>query len=131
MRKNIIYLLFFLSCRPAVENPLFTKLAADVTGVQFSNTLKYSEEFNPYTFRNFLNGGGIAIGDINNDDLPDLFFCSNQGSNKLFLNAGNFQFEDVTVKAGLVSEGIWSTGVTLADVNADGWLDIYVCKSGD
>jgi hypothetical protein len=110
---------------------LFTTLSAEKTGIHFSNNLTYSEEFNPYTFRNFYNGGGVAIGDINNDGLPDLFFCSNQGSNKLYLNHGNFKFEDITEKAGLSSDGVWSTGVTFADVNGDGLLDIYVCKSGD
>ena len=99
--------------------------------MNFSNNITYSETFNPYTFRNFFNGGGVAIGDINNDQLPDLFFCSNQQSNKLYLNKGNWQFEDITESAGLATHGIWSTGVTMADVNGDGWLDIYVCKSGD
>ncbi|MES1218347.1 MAG: VCBS repeat-containing protein, partial [Bacteroidota bacterium] len=110
---------------------LFKSLSADSTGIHFSNNLNYTEEFNPYTFRNFYNGGGVAIGDINNDGLPDIFFCSNQGSNKLYLNKGNLKFEDITEKAGLSSEGVWSTGVTFADVNGDGFLDIYVCKSGD
>ena len=110
---------------------LFTLLPAEKTGINFSNQVSYNEEFNPYTFRNFFNGGGVAIGDVNNDQLPDIYFCSNQGSNKLFLNKGAFQFEDVTEKTGLVSDSVWSTGVTMADVNADGWLDIYVCKSGD
>ena len=110
---------------------LFTLLDAKHTGIDFSNNITYTEEFNPYTFRNFFNGGGVAIGDINNDSLPDIFFCSNQRSNKLYLNKGNMQFEDITVKAGLTSDSIWSTGVSMADVNGDGLLDIYVCKSGD
>jgi hypothetical protein len=110
---------------------LFSLMPPQETGVNFSNTLVYTEEFNPYTFRNFLNGGGVAIGDINNDGLADLFFCSNQGSNKLYLNKGNFQFEDISERAGVSSDGVWSTGVSMADVNGDGLLDIYVCKSGD
>jgi hypothetical protein len=105
--------------------------AADETGIKFSNDLTYTEDFNPYTYRNFFNGGGVAIGDINNDGLPDIFFCSNQHSNKLFLNKGGFVFEDITEAAGVGSKDVWSTGVTLADVNGDGWLDIYVCKSGN
>ena len=112
-------------------DPLFTKLSSEHTGINFTNSVSYTEEFNPYTFRNFFNGSGVAVGDINNDGLPDLFFCSNQHSNKLYLNKGNFQFEDITAKSGIVSEGVWSTGVTMADVNGDGLLDIYVCKSGD
>ncbi|MEP6748843.1 MAG: VCBS repeat-containing protein, partial [Bacteroidota bacterium] len=106
-------------------------LPASVTGIGFSNDVAYTEDLNAYTFRNFYNGGGVALGDINNDGLPDIFFCSNMKSNKLYLNKGNFQFEDITEKAGLNSEGVWSTGVTFADVNGDGLLDIYVCKSGD
>jgi len=126
-------ILLFQSCHLAAPAPakLFTRLTASQTGIGFRNDVTYTEAFNIYTFRNFYNGGGIAIGDINNDGLPDLFFCSNQHSNKLYLNKGNFRFEDITEKAGVASDGIWSTGVTLADVNGDGWLDIYVCKSGD
>jgi enediyne biosynthesis protein E4 len=110
---------------------LFKLLGEEQTGINFSNNLSYTEDFNPYTYRNFFNGGGVAIGDINNDGLPDLFFCSNQHSNKLYLNKGNFTFEDITDKAGVASSEVWSTGVTMADVNGDGWLDIYVCKSVD
>src|SRR6476646_3358019 len=113
------------------NNTLFALMPASETGVDFSNQIVYTEEYNPYTFRNFFNGGCVAIVDINNDGLPYIFFCSNQHSNKLYLNKGNFQFEDITVKAGVGSDGVWSTGVTRADVNGDGWLDIYICKSGD
>jgi enediyne biosynthesis protein E4 len=121
------------SCSEEAPEPsrLFARLPASTTGIDFTNTISYTEEFNPYTFRNFFNGGGVAIGDINNDSLPDIFFCSNQHSNKLYLNKGNFIFEDITEKAGVGSAEVWSTGVTMADVNGDGWLDIYACKSGD
>ena len=113
------------------ENSLFALMPSTSTGIAFSNNVTYTEELNAYTFRNFYNGSGVGIADINNDSLPDLFFCSNMKSNKLYLNKGNFKFEDITDKAGLNSEGIWSTGVTFADINADGLIDIYVCKSGD
>src|SRR5690349_21252328 len=104
-----------VSCRSGEpgKTKLFTLLPASETHVNFSNNITYSETFNPYTFRNFFNGGGVAIGDINNDQLPDLFFCSNQQSNKLYLNKGNWQFEDITESAGLATQGIWSTGVTM------------------
>jgi len=110
---------------------LFTLLDSTYTGVYFSNNLVYSNRLNPYTYHNFYNGGGVAVGDINNDGLPDLFFCSNQGPDKLYLNKGNFQFEDITAKAGIYTDGLWSTGATFADVNGDGLLDIYVCRAAD
>ncbi|MDX1941831.1 MAG: VCBS repeat-containing protein [Saprospiraceae bacterium] len=113
------------------EASLFTLLSADETGIDFINQLSYTEEFNPYTFRNFYNGGGVGLGDINNDGLVDIFFCGNRVDNKLYLNKGNFTFEDITTQAGVASSGVWSSGVSFADVNGDGWLDIYVCKSGD
>ncbi|MEO5591490.1 MAG: VCBS repeat-containing protein, partial [Chitinophagaceae bacterium] len=127
-------LCFILSCNTGENSAvktLFTLMKGSATGINFSNNLVYTEEFNPYTFRNFYNGGGVALGDINNDGLVDVFFCSSQHSNRLYLNKGNFQFEDITDKAGVTSDSVWSTGVTMADINGDGLLDIYVCKSGD
>src|SRR5687768_5582822 len=98
VRASFLLGIFFcLSCAEAERKSqtLFTSLKPDDTGITFVNTLTYSEEFNPYTFRNFFNGGGVAVGDINGDNLPDLFFCFNQQSNRLFLNKGNFEFEDI------------------------------------
>ncbi len=135
--RSFFILLFtcvFVTCnsgKPSVNKTLFSLIPSAVSGVHFSNTLSYTESFNPYTFRNFFNGGGVALGDINNDGLVDIFFCSNQHSNQLYLNKGNFTFQDITLSAGLTTDSVWSTGVTMADVNGDGLLDIYVCKSGD
>jgi hypothetical protein len=111
--------------------PLFTNMSSDSTNVAFENRLSFNETFNIYTYRNFYNGGGVALGDVNNDGLLDIYFSSNQQENKLYLNRGNFKFEDVTEKAGVGGTRAWSTGVSMADVNADGWIDIYVCNSGD
>jgi len=120
------------SCRRTVqEAPLFTLKDNKETGVIFENTLADAPDFNVYKYRNFYNGGGVAIGDINNDGLQDIYMVSNQAENKLFLNKGNWKFEDITAKAGVAGRKAWSTGVTMADINSDGWLDIYVCNSGD
>ena len=100
-------------------------------GVNFSNNLKFNDDFNVYKYRNFYNGGGVALGDINNDDLLDIYLTSNQGENKLFLNLGDFKFKDITEFASVGGEKAWSTGVTMVDINGDGYLDIYVCNSGD
>jgi hypothetical protein len=112
------------------QKPLFTLLDKKQTHIDFENKLEVTEEYNTYTYRNFYNGAGVGIGDINNDGLPDIYFCANQAGNKLYLNKGNFVFEDVTDLAGVACSGSWSTGVSIADVNGDGWPDIYVCKSG-
>ncbi len=109
---------------------LFSLLPPDYTGIDFNNKIGYTETYNPYTFRNFFNGGGVGLGDVNNDGLLDLFFCGNLVGNKLYLNRGNFQFEDITQRAGIAVPNVWTSGVSLADVNGDGWLDIYLCKSG-
>jgi hypothetical protein len=110
---------------------LFHLLKPEETGINFINTVVDEENFNILTYRNFYNGGGVAIGDINNDSLPDLFFTANQEKNRLYLNKGNLHFQDITGKAGVGGTMTWSTGVTMADVNSDGLLDIYVCNSGD
>jgi len=115
---------------PVNDHRLFQLLSPGQTGIDFNNKLEYDEAFNIFTYRNFYTGGGVAVGDINNDGLPDIFFTGNQVDNKLYLNKGNFRFEDITEKAGIHKAGKWSTGVCMADVNGDGLLDIYVCSSG-
>jgi len=125
----------YISCSDSgdtqYENTLFTRLSPESTGVHFSNEIEESEEFNILTYRNIYNGGGVALGDINNNGLLDIYFTSNQGENRLYLNEGNFQFRDITGEAGVAGNGFWSTGVAMADVNGDGLLDIYVLNSGD
>jgi enediyne biosynthesis protein E4 len=122
-------LLSFIACKK-VPTPLFERISPEHSGVHFVNHVKNDEQFNIFSYRNFYNGGGVAIGDINGDGLPDLYLTANMGSNKLYLNKGNFQFEDITDKAGVGSEEYWSTGVSLVDINQDGLLDIYVCNAG-
>tara|TARA_R110002050_G_scaffold104052_6_gene213345 strand:- start:53452 stop:56829 length:3378 start_codon:yes stop_codon:yes gene_type:complete len=137
------YIIFFLllsySCKNdkdliqdcyTKDGTLFSLLEPAYTHVDFTNNLTYTEAFNTYTYRNFYNGGGVAIGDLNNDGLPDLFFCGNMVSNRLYLNQGNLKFKDYTEQCELNSLGVWSTGVSLVDINGDEWLDIYICKSG-
>ncbi|MDI9357001.1 MAG: VCBS repeat-containing protein [Chitinophagaceae bacterium] len=109
---------------------LFSSLPADSTGILFENNLPHTEQVNPYTFRNFYNGGGVGIGDINNDTLPDIFLGGNLVPSRLYLNKGNFIFEDITEKAGIGTTVSWVTGISLIDINGDGFLDIYLCKSG-
>jgi hypothetical protein len=123
-----VFFLFF--CSPHRHEEGFVRLQPSATGVDFENKLQFTEDFNCYTYRNFYNGAGVAVGDINNDGMPDLYFSGNQVDNKLYLNKGNFQFEDITESAGVSCADVWSTGVSMADINGDGWLDIFVCKSG-
>jgi hypothetical protein len=112
------------------EDTLFEELPASETGIDFVNRSLEKKEFNIFNYRNFYNGGGVAIGDVNNDGLSDLFVTSNFEDNKLYLNKGGMHFEDITKQAGIVGKKFWSTGVTFADVNGDGLMDIYVCNSG-
>jgi len=109
-----------------VGQPLFERLDSGTTGIGFSNDLPESADFNILNYLYYYNGGGVAVGDVNGDSLPDLYFSSNLGSNRLYLNRGNFRFIDVTGAAGVSGPAGWKSGVTMADVNGDGRLDIYV-----
>ena len=115
---------------PAVNGQLFTLLPSSYTGVHFENRLEDSPDFNVFTYRNFYNGGGVAVGDLNGDGLPEVLLTSNQHGARLYLNKGDFRFDDVTDEAGINGKKSWMTGVTFADVNGDGKLDIYICFAG-
>jgi enediyne biosynthesis protein E4 len=116
---------------PEVDGKLFTLLPSSATGVRFTNTLTDSRELNVFTYRNYYNGGGAAIGDLNGDGRPEIVLTSNQEGPRLYLNEGNFRFTDVTEASGIVAgEESWTTGVTIADVNGDGRLDVYICRAG-
>ncbi|MEI6409440.1 MAG: VCBS repeat-containing protein, partial [Bacteroidota bacterium] len=121
----------FFACKSEKQpDTMFEKMEPAQTGIQFFNKVENTEDFNIFSYRNFYNGGGVAIGDLNNDGLADVYLTSNMGDNKLYLNRGNFKFDDVTQKAGVAGTKFWSTGVVLVDINADGLLDIYVCNAG-
>ena len=121
----VVSSLILLSCHHS--NTMFTSLESTKTNIDFTNTLEKKKEFSILYYLYYYNGGGVSIGDINNDGLPDIYFTANsKGHNKLYLNKGNFEFEDITEKAGVKGISDWCTGSTMADVNGDGYLDIYV-----
>ena len=123
-------MIFLGGCRDK-EPSLFTPLASSETGIHFVNPNVDTDTLSIMDYLYYYNGAGVAIGDINNDGLPDIYFASNRAGNKLYLNKGNFQFEDITAFAGVAGQADWTTGVTMADVNGDGFLDIYVCTVGN
>lgn len=140
MSRKIIYsvLVFALliSCKSQNTNQpsadtLFQLVPSHESGVDFINRIDNERDFNIFTYRNFYNGGGVGIADINNDGLADIYMTANKEKNRLYLNQGNFTFKDITDEAGVAGERPWSTGVAMVDVNADGWLDIYVCNAGN
>ena len=130
-----IFIGIFFSCMQKIPTEdvksLFTLLAVESTGINFENSLVDEKNFNVLKSRNYYNGGGVAIGDVDGNGLPDIYFTSNQQSNKLFLNEGEFRFKDITEEAGVGGKGKWSTGVAMVDINGDHLLDIYVCNSGE
>ena len=140
-QKNILFFFLFsilfvnLGCDSSTENipksnALFTLVSNTKTNIHFKNNIKENLYFNFLNYSYIYNGGGVAVGDINNDGLEDIYFTSNQNSNKLYVNKGDFKFKDITKNAHLTDAKGWTTGVTMVDINNDGWLDIYVCKSG-
>ena len=138
-RFSEILIIFFImiilpACKSRKEAPLpqlFQALDHARTGLDFSNALKPSKDFNVFKYMYFYNGSGVGAGDFNNDGLIDLFFTSNQGQNKIYLNEGNLKFKDVTAEAKIPEDGGWSTGVSVVDINNDGLLDIYICRVGN
>src|SRR6476659_3629934 len=125
----LILTILFISCKH--DTHLFTQLNESKTGINFKNTLFEDGPLNVANYIYFYNGGGVAIGDINNDGLQDIFFTGNMVHNRLFLNKGNFKFEDITAKSGVAEKQGWCTGATMVDINGDGKLDIYICRSAD
>jgi hypothetical protein len=125
----IAVIILLVSCRK--NNTLFNELPPSRTGIYFNNKITESDTLNPMDETNIYNGGGIGVGDFNNDGLQDLYFAGNQVSNKLYLNKGDFKFRDVTAEAGVDGGGRWSKGISVVDINNDGWMDIYVSVTMD
>lgn len=103
----------------------------ETTGIVFANELRQTEDFNVYLYRNFYNGAGVGLGDFNNDGRTDIYFCGNQVDNHLYINQGGMHFAEMAKNAGVSCPDVWCTGVSIVDINGDGWQDIYVCKSGN
>jgi hypothetical protein len=132
---KIFLIVFFLTaalfaCTSKKTPLLFELMPHTHTGIDFTNTVIDQKYENSFFYRNYYNGGGVAIADINNDGWCDVLLTSNMGENKLYLNKGNFVFEDITAKTGMQQDSMWSTGAVFADIDGDGWLDIYVCNAG-
>ncbi|MDC6365505.1 MULTISPECIES: VCBS repeat-containing protein [Flavobacteriaceae] len=127
MNRFMLLLLIVLIAGCKNRGRLFNNPSPESTGITFTNTVSELDDLSILDYLYFYNGGGVSMGDINNDGLPDIFFSGNQVKNKLFLNKGNIQFDDISVSAGIEGNSSWNTGTTMADVNGDGLLDIYVC----
>jgi len=134
MNKRIfqyLWLVLIVSSCSDNEERLFKRIDSSQSNIEFSNDLVFDKDFNIFKYRNYYNGGGVGLIDFNKDGLLDIYLVANMATNKLYKNNGDFVFEDVTETAGVGGTHAWSTGVTVADVNADGWPDIYLCNSGD
>jgi ASPIC and UnbV/FG-GAP-like repeat len=118
---------FVSSC--TLKKTLFDEISSENSGIHFNNLIVENDSINPLDLTNIYNGGGVGIGDFNRDGLPDIYFTGNTVSNKLYLNKGDFKFEDITSAAGVEGEGKWCRGVAVVDINNDGWPDIYVCAT--
>ncbi|WP_373517516.1 VCBS repeat-containing protein [Pricia sp.] len=127
--KLCLLIIVVYSCQKEDDSKQFTLLSSKNTGIDFKNRIQETEEFNVLTYGYLYNGGGVSIGDLNNDSLPDIYFTGNMVGSHLYMNKGDFEFEEIAKEAGVFAEGLWNTGTTMADVNADGLLDIYVCRS--
>ncbi|MES1225946.1 MAG: VCBS repeat-containing protein, partial [Bacteroidota bacterium] len=121
------FLLWICSCK--LKPVLFEKISSSHSNIYFNNKIVETDSINPLNVVNIYNGGGVGIGDFNNDGLQDIFFTGNMVSSKLYLNKGNFEFEDITEKAGVEGLGRWARGVSVVDINNDGLMDIYICNT--
>ncbi len=130
--SSIVVLLGVLlaGCQQSGKEEMFTEVSRNKTGIDFRNLLREDENFNIFKYQYFNNGGGLAIGDFNNDGLEDIVFTGNMVKNRLYINQGDLRFEDVTTTSGIAGKEGWCTGVTTVDINEDGWLDIYICRAG-
>src|SRR6185312_6115556 len=131
MRSRFVFLYLFIpvvlfSCK---KRTLFEQIPSSYSGVNFSNTVVENDTINPLDKMNIYNGSGVGVGDFNGDGLQDIYFSGNAVSNRLYINKGNMQFEDVTKEAGVGGLGGWGRGVAVVDINNDGWPDIYVCNT--
>lgn len=138
MRSDIklfqpVFLLLLLICLLAChsKSTLFKEIPSSHSGIHFNNQITESDSINPMDVVNVYNGGGVGIGDFNNDGLQDIYFTGNMVSNKLYLNKGDFKFEDITDKADVGGMGRWARGVSVIDINNDGLMDIYICNTID
>src|SRR5574339_388560 len=132
VQSHLVLIFLFAGIQSALsqKGPLFELQPTARTGITFKNILEETPKSNVLTYEYFFNGGGVAIGDINNDGLEDIYFTANMKPNALYLNQGDFKFKEIAASAGVRCEAGWKTGVTMADVNGDGYLDLYVCFSG-